>query len=121
MLLWKNTNTDWGHYNTTLPLIAKSSIDQVSVECAASQIQLDVLDCLSNKEVMVGVIDVGTEEIESPVLVAERIRNVLNHVGPEKLIACTDCGMVPRSRFAAEGKIKSLAAGTAIVNREIGI
>ncbi len=120
VLLWKNANTDWGHYNTTLPLLAQSSIDQISVECAASQIQLSVLDCLSDKEVMVGVIDVGTEEVESPVLVAERIRSVLRHVDPEKLIACTDCGMVPRSRFAAEGKMKALAAGTALVNREIG-
>ena len=120
VLNWKNSNTDWSHYSTTLPLIADSSIDQVSIEKAASGVNLSVLDCLENKVVMVGVIDVGTEEVETPKVVADRIRHALEHVPAERLIACTDCGMVPRSRRAAEGKINALTAGTALVNREIG-
>lgn len=120
VLNWKNSNTDWSHYSTTLPLVADSSIDQVSIEKAASGVNLSVLDCLENKVVMVGVIDVGTEEVETPKVVADRIRHALEYVPADRLIACTDCGMVPRSRRAAEGKINALTAGTALVNREIG-
>ena len=120
VLKWKNANTDWSHYNATLPLIAESSIDQISVETAASGVDLSVLDCLSEKEVMVGVIDVGTEEVETAQVVADRIRHAMEHVKADHLIACTDCGMVPRSRFSAEGKMKALSAGAALVNREIG-
>lgn len=120
VLRWKTANQDWSHYNATLPLIAGSSIDQVSIECAASGVDLGVLDCLKDKEVMVGVIDVGTETVESAQEVADRIRNAMEHVAADRLIACTDCGMVPRSRHAAEGKLNALALGAALVNRELG-
>lgn len=120
VLNWKKGNTDWSHYNATLPLLAKSSIDQVSVECAASGVDLSVLDCLKGKDVMVGVIDVGTEEVETASVVAERIRHAMEHVDADHLIACTDCGMVPRSRHAAQGKLNALAAGAALVNGELG-
>ena len=120
VLKWKNANTDWSHYGATLPLIPDSSIDQVSIEMAASGIDLSVLDCLDGKDVMVGVIDVGTEEVEPAQVVADRIRHAMEHVSAEHLIACTDCGMVPRSRRSAEGKMNALAAGAALVNRELG-
>ena len=98
MFLIKNSNTDWSHYSTTLPLVADSSIDQVSIEKAASGVNLSVLgDRLENKVVMVGVIDVGTEEVETPKVVADRIRHALEHVPADRLIACTDCGMVPEA------------------------
>jgi 5-methyltetrahydropteroyltriglutamate--homocysteine methyltransferase len=119
VLNWKNANQDWSHYNATLPLIADSSIDQISIECAASGVDLSVLDCLADKEVMVGVIDVGTETVETADVVADRIRHALEHVKADKLIACTDCGMVPRSRFSAAGKLHALALGAALVNREM--
>lgn len=115
VLNWKTGNTDWSHYHKTLPLIADSSIDQVSVECAASGVDLSVLECLRAKDVMVGVIDVGTEEVERADTVAGRIRAALDHVDADHLIACTDCGMVPRSRAAAAGKLHALAQGAAIV------
>ena len=116
VLAWKTENQDWSHYHRTLPLLAGSSIDQVSVECAASGVDLAVLDALKGKDVMVGVIDVGTEEVESPELVAERIAAALRHVDADHLIACTDCGMVPRSRAAASGKLRALVQGAALVN-----
>jgi 5-methyltetrahydropteroyltriglutamate--homocysteine methyltransferase len=104
----------------TLPLLAKSSIDQVSVECAASGVDVSVLAALEGKDVLVGVIDVGTEDVETPDLVAERIRAVLSYVSPEHLLPCTDCGMVPRSRASAMGKMRALAGGAGIVRRELG-
>lgn len=119
VLAWKTRNQDWGHYGVTLPLLAKSGIDQVSVECAASGVDVSVLATLAGKDVMVGVIDVGTEEIESPETVAQRIRRVLPYVPPERLFPCTDCGLVPRSREATRGKLRALAAGAALVREEL--
>jgi 5-methyltetrahydropteroyltriglutamate--homocysteine methyltransferase len=120
VLAWKSANMDWNQYHHTLPLLAKSSIDQVSVECAASGINLEVLELLKGKEVMVGVIDVGTEDIETPDVVAKRIEAALRFVPPEHMIACTDCGLVPRSRHAAVGKMHALARGAALVNGASG-
>jgi 5-methyltetrahydropteroyltriglutamate--homocysteine methyltransferase len=118
VLAWKTKNTDWGHYGVTLPLLAQSSVDQVSVECAASGVDVSVLAELRGKDVLLGVIDVGTEEVETPDLVAERIRAAMPYVSPEHLYPCTDCGLVPRSRPASLGKMRALASGAAIVRRE---
>jgi 5-methyltetrahydropteroyltriglutamate--homocysteine methyltransferase len=120
VLTWKNANTEWGHYGVSLPLLAKSNIDQVSVECAASGVDVSLLGALKGKDVLIGVIDVGKEEVETPETVADRIRAALPHVSPDHLYPCTDCGMVPRSRASATGKMRALAAGAAIVRRELG-
>ena len=116
VLAWKSANKDWNQYHHTLPLLAKSTIDQVSVECTASGINLEVLELLTGKEVMVGVIDVGTEQVETPDVVARRIEAALKFVPPDHMIACTDCGLVPRSRHAAVGKMHALSRGAALVN-----
>jgi 5-methyltetrahydropteroyltriglutamate--homocysteine methyltransferase len=118
VLAWKTQNTDWGHYGVTLPLLARSSVDQVSVECAASGVDVAVLRELAGKDVMLGAIDVGSEEVESSEVVAERIRRALEYVPAERLIPCTDCGLVPRTREAARGKMRALAAGAALVRAE---
>ena len=68
---------------------------------------------------MLGVIDVGTDDVETPDVVADRIRQGLEHVPPGRLRPCTDCGLVPRSRSAARGKMRALAAGAAIVRTEL--
>jgi 5-methyltetrahydropteroyltriglutamate--homocysteine methyltransferase len=119
VLAWKSSNTDWGHYGVTLPLLARSSVDQVSVECAASGVDLSVLRALGGKDVLFGAIDVGTEEIETAEVVAGRIRHALEYVPAERLMPCTDCGLVPRSRASARGKMQALAAGAALVRREL--
>jgi 5-methyltetrahydropteroyltriglutamate--homocysteine methyltransferase len=119
VLAWKSANTDWGHYGVTLPLLARSGVDQVSVECAASGVDVAVLGELKGKDVLLGVVDVGTEDVETPDIVAERIRRALPFVAPEHLKPCTDCGLVPRSRTAALGKMRALAEGAALVAREV--
>lgn len=116
VLRWKTTNTDWSHYEATLPLLAKSAIDQVSVETAASGVDVSVIEALRGKDVLLGVVDVGTDVVETPEVVAERLHAALRYVDPEHLYACTDCGMMPRSRNAAKGKLRALAAGAALVN-----
>lgn len=119
VLAWKTQNQEWGHYGISLPLLAKSNVDQVSVECAASGVDPALLAALDGKDVLIGVIDVGTEEVETAETVADRIRDALPYVSPQHLFPCTDCGMVPRSRAAAEGKMRALAAGAAIVRGEL--
>jgi 5-methyltetrahydropteroyltriglutamate--homocysteine methyltransferase len=118
-LKWKQQNRDWGHYAMTLPLLAKSRIGQVSVECAASGVDVSVLEVLRGKDVMVGVIDVGTDDVESPDVVAARIRKALKYVAPQHLFPCTDCGLVPRPRAVAKGKMQALAEGAALVRKEL--
>jgi 5-methyltetrahydropteroyltriglutamate--homocysteine methyltransferase len=119
VLQWKTRNTDWSHYWRTLPLLRTSTIGMVSVECAASGVDPAVLAEAKGKDLMVGVIDVGTEEVEAPETVAARIRTALQYVAPDHLYPCTDCGMVPRSRAAARGKMKALADGAWLVRSEL--
>jgi 5-methyltetrahydropteroyltriglutamate--homocysteine methyltransferase len=113
---WKNANRDWSHYQHTLPLLAKSSIDQVSIETAASGVDVAVIEAIRGKDVMLGVVDVGNETVETAETVAERLHGALRYIDPGHLYACTDCGMLPLSRRAAEGKLRALAAGAALVN-----
>jgi len=94
-------------------------VNQVSVECAASGVDLAVLRELEGKDVMFGAIDVGTEEVETADVVAGRLRRALEHVPVERLFPCTDCGLVPRSREASRGKMRALAEGAAIVRTEL--
>lgn len=120
VLAWKQKNTEWGQYAVTLPLLRETRIDQISVECAASGVDVAVLEGARGKDVLLGVIDVGTEEVESPALVAERIRKALPYVDPARLFPCTDCGLVPRSRQAARGKLRALVEGARLVRNELG-
>jgi 5-methyltetrahydropteroyltriglutamate--homocysteine methyltransferase len=119
VLAWKKQNVEWEQYAVTLPLLARTGINQVSVECAASGVDVAVLAEAHGKDVLLGVIDVGTEEVESAELVAQRIRKALPYVAPERLFPCTDCDLVPRSRQAARGKLKALAEGARLVRREL--
>jgi 5-methyltetrahydropteroyltriglutamate--homocysteine methyltransferase len=115
---WKSANRDWSHYEHTLPLLAGSSIDQVSIETAASGVDVSVIETLrgTGKDVLLGVVDVGDDAIESPQMVAERLHRALRYIDPQHLYACTDCGLMPRSRAAAAGKMRTLAAAAVLVN-----
>jgi len=118
---WKATlGSEWRQYEQVFPLLAQSAIDQVSLECANSKVPIELLALLRGKDVLVGAIDVATERIETPEQVAGTIRAALKHVAPENLYPCTNCGMVPLTREVAEGKLNALAAGAAIVRRELG-
>jgi len=120
VLAWKKANTEWGQYAVTLPLLRETRIAQISVECAASGVDVALLAEARGKDILLGVIDVGTEEVESPALVAERIRKALPHVEPGRLFPCTDCGLVPRSRQAARAKLRALVEGAQMGRRELG-
>ena len=119
---WKATlGGEWRQYEQTFPALAASRIDQVSVECANSRVPVSLLGLLRGKDVLVGVIDVATDAIETPAQVAATIRSVLPFVPPERLYPCTNCGMVPLERDVARGKLRALAAGAALVRAELGV
>ena len=121
VLAWKSKNTSWGHYGVTLPLLARSSVDQISVECAASGVDPAVLREASGKDLAVGVIDVGSEEVETPETVAGRIRRALEYVPAERLKPSTDCGLLPRTEGSAIGKMRALAKGAALVRLGLSV
>lgn len=117
---WKAANSDWSHYEHSLALVAATAIDQVSIETTAARVDISVVQLLRGKDVLLGLVDVGTDQVETPDQIADGLRRTLAHVEPHRLHACTDCGLVLRSRHAALAKMKALSAGAAIVNRELG-
>ena len=102
-----------------LPGLADSIAQQISIEAAQPRLDLGVLKDLAGKQIMLGVLDLGDDAIETPELVAQRIRAGLKYVKAENLIPAPDCGMKYLSREVAFGKLKALADGAAIVRQEI--
>ena len=94
-----------------LPELAATECDQVSIETAQSGLDLEVLEGLPAKTIILGVIDLSTDEVETPETVAGRIRRAFPHAGPERLIAAPDCGMKYLPRRSAYGKLEALVAG----------
>ena len=94
-----------------LPELAATECDQVSIETAQSGLDLEVLDELPGKTIILGVLDLSTDEVETPQTVADRIRRAFPHGGPDRLIAAPDCGMKYLSREAAYGKLEALVEG----------
>jgi 5-methyltetrahydropteroyltriglutamate--homocysteine methyltransferase len=118
---WKQTlGSEWRQYERTFPLLARSRIGGVSLECANSRVPMSLLGLLGDKDVLVGAVDVATDRVETPEEVAAVIRGALKHVRPERIYPCTNCGMVPLSREVARGKLRALGAGAALVRRELG-
>ena len=117
---WKKTlGAEWRQYENTFPLLARSAIRQVSLECANSHVPIELIGLLEGKDVLVGCIDVASERIESPEDVARVIHEALRYVPAERLRPCTNCGMVPLTRAVARGKLEALSAGAALVRREL--
>ena len=115
---WKETlGTEWRQYAEIFPVLAKSSIKQVSLECIHSKVPIELMALLKGKDVMVGVIDVASDRVETPAEVAATIGRALKYVPKNRLIACTNCGMAPMNREIALAKLKALAAGAAIASK----
>ncbi len=115
---WKETlGTEWRQYAEIFPVLAKSSIKQVSLECIHSKVPIELMALLKGKDVMVGVIDVASDRVETPAEVAATIGRALKYVPKNRLIACTNCGMAPMNREIALAKLRALAAGAAIASK----
>ena len=112
---WKQTlGREWRQYEQVFPALARSSIQQVSLECYHSQVPLELMTLLKGKDVMVGVIDVASEEVETPEQIAMTIGRALKFVPAEHLLACTNCGLAPMRRDIAVKKLEALGLGAAL-------
>ena len=112
---WKKTLGDeWNQYELVLPALAKSSIKQVSLESYQSHVPAHLMALLAGKDVMVGVIDVASDTIETPEQIADTIGRALQFVPKNKLFPCTNCGLAPMSREVAIKKLEALAQGAAL-------
>jgi 5-methyltetrahydropteroyltriglutamate--homocysteine methyltransferase len=117
---WKKTlGSEWRQYEAIFPKLQKSKIDIVSLECQNSHVPMDLIELIRGKKVMVGAIDVATNQIETPEQVVDTLRKALQFVDADKLYPSTNCGMAPLSRQVAQGKLNALSAGAAIVRQEL--
>ena len=115
---WKNTlGHEWRQYEKVFPALAKSSIKQVSLECFHSHVPMDLIALLKGKDVMVGVIDVASDVIETPEEVADTIGRALQFVSKDHLFPCTNCGLAPMSRDVAWKKLQALAKGAELARQ----
>ncbi len=118
---WKNTlGAEWRQYEKIFPALAKSKIDQVSLECINCARAARLMALLKGKDVLVGVIDVATDTVETPEQVADVIGAAMKFVPKERIVACTNCGMAPMRREVAEAKLMALGAGAALARERFG-
>jgi len=119
-IAWKRgLGDEWRQYELTFPHLARSRIDQVSLECMHSRVPLELLKLLAGKEVLLGVIDVATDKIETPQEIAALIRRAAEFVPLERIQPCTNCGLAPLGRDIANAKLKALGAGAALARKEL--
>ena len=112
---WKETlGAEWRQYEEIFPPLNASSIQQVSLECAGSHVPISLISLLPDKDLLVGVIDVATNTIETPEQVVGTIAEALKHADAARIYPCTNCGMAPLSRSVAEAKLMALGAGAAL-------
>ncbi len=115
---WKSSLGDeWRQYEEIFPALAASRIDQVSVECRNSRVPMSLLSLLKGKDVLVGAIDVATDEIETAEDVAAVIEQAMQYVPKQHIIVCTNCGMAPMKREIAEAKLRALGAGAELARK----
>ena len=118
---WKQgLGEEWRQYETVFPALAKSSIKQVSLECYHSHVPPHLMKLLEGKDVMVGVIDVASDVIETPEDIADTIGKALQFVPKNRLFPCTNCGLAPMSREVAIKKLEALAQGAALARQRYG-
>jgi 5-methyltetrahydropteroyltriglutamate--homocysteine methyltransferase len=117
---WKKTLGDsWRQYEEIFPALAKSKIDQVSLECIHSHVPPELMKLLKGKDVLVGVIDVASDRVETPEEVARTIQRALKYVPAKHLFPCTNCGMAPMDREVAAAKLRALGAGAALARKRL--
>jgi 5-methyltetrahydropteroyltriglutamate--homocysteine methyltransferase len=117
---WKNSlGGEWRQYEEIFPALAKSDIDQISLECIHSRVPLELLRLLKGKDVLIGVIDVANDRVETPQEICDVIAKALKFVPKQRLFPCTNCGMAPMDRDVALKKLHALAAGAALARKKL--
>jgi 5-methyltetrahydropteroyltriglutamate--homocysteine methyltransferase len=104
-----------------LPELAGCACDQISIETAQSGLDLGVLSELTDKTIILGVIDLSDHEVETAEVVAGRVRRAFDRVPPERIVIAPDCGLKYLPRESAEGKIRAMAAAAGLLRKELGV
>jgi 5-methyltetrahydropteroyltriglutamate--homocysteine methyltransferase len=118
---WKQTlGGEWRQYEETFPVIARSKIKQVSIECKNSRVPMKLMKLLDGKDILVGCIDVASDKVETPAEIVATIKEAMKYAAPEKIFPCTNCGMAPMPREIAYAKLEALGAGAALARRKFG-
>jgi 5-methyltetrahydropteroyltriglutamate--homocysteine methyltransferase len=118
---WKaSLGDEWRQYEDFFPALAKSRIDMVSLECINSRVPPHLMALLDGKEVMVGVIDVATDAIETPEQIVATIKTALQYVPKNKLIPCSNCGLAPLDSAVAAAKLEALGKGAKMAREQFG-
>jgi 5-methyltetrahydropteroyltriglutamate--homocysteine methyltransferase len=118
---WKATlGSEWRQYEAIFPALRESRIDQVSLECRNSRVPMRLLELLDGKDLLIGVIDVASDAVETPQEVLGVITEAMKYVPKEKIIACTNCGMAPMSWDIAFAKLAALGRGAKLARQKFG-
>ena len=118
---WKKTlGESWRQYEQIFPALAKSKIKQVSLECIHSRVPMELMKLLKGKDVLVGVIDVASDRVETPQEVSKVIQQALKFVPARHLYPCTNCGLAPMDREVAAAKLRALGQGAALARKKLG-
>jgi 5-methyltetrahydropteroyltriglutamate--homocysteine methyltransferase len=118
---WKESlGGEWRQYEETFPYIAKSKIDQVSVECKDSHVPINLLKLLDGKDILVGCINVASDKVETPEDIVATISEAMKYVAKDKIFPCTNCGMAPMRREIAYAKLEALGAGAELARKKFG-
>jgi 5-methyltetrahydropteroyltriglutamate--homocysteine methyltransferase len=118
---WKATlGSEWRQYEEIFPVLAKSRIGQVSLECRNAKVPMSLLKLLDPKDVLIGAIDVATDAVETPEQVAAVIAEAAKYVAKERIVVGTNCGMAPMRRDIAMAKLNALGAGARLARERLG-
>jgi 5-methyltetrahydropteroyltriglutamate--homocysteine methyltransferase len=116
---WKaSLGAQWTQYEEIFPALANSKIDQVSVECIHSHVPMRLLKLLDGKDILVGAIDVASDQVEAPEEVAGVLAEAAKYVAPERIFPCTNCGMAPMRREIAFAKLEALGKGAELARKK---
>jgi 5-methyltetrahydropteroyltriglutamate--homocysteine methyltransferase len=120
-LEWKaSLGGEWRQYEAIFPALAASHIQQVSIECRNSRVPVSLLGLLDGKDVLLGVIDVASDQVETPEDVVATIEAAMRYVPAERIFPCTNCGMAPMHRDIALAKLAALGRGAALARDKYG-
>jgi 5-methyltetrahydropteroyltriglutamate--homocysteine methyltransferase len=120
-LEWKaSLGGEWRQYEAIFPALAASHIQQVSIECRNSKVPISLLGLLDGKDVLLGVIDVASDQVETPQDVVATIEQAMRYVPAERIFPCTNCGMAPMHRDIALAKLTALGSGAALARDKFG-
>jgi 5-methyltetrahydropteroyltriglutamate--homocysteine methyltransferase len=118
---WKNSlGSEWRQYEEIFPALAKSRLQQISVECIHARVPMHLLKLLDGKDVLLGVIDVASDQVETPEEVAKVIADATQYIPKERLFPCTNCGLAPMGRDIALAKLNALGAGAMLARKRFG-